>query len=79
MQRGPPPPPGRVHRAKQAVEQAGFALGGQVIGKYSNFMQMHPELAGYLPVREHGPGLAALAKNALRMGSAFFYQLPAYF
>jgi lipopolysaccharide biosynthesis glycosyltransferase len=36
---------------------------GQFIGKYRNFMQMHPELAGYLPVSEHGPSLAALAKK----------------
>ena len=43
---------------------------GQFIGKYRNFMQMHPELAGYLPVREHGPGLAVLAKKALRPVSA---------
>lgn len=42
--------------------------GGQFIGKYRNFMQMHPELAGYLPVREDGPGLAVLAKKSLASG-----------
>jgi lipopolysaccharide biosynthesis glycosyltransferase len=42
--------------------------GGQFIGKYRNFMQMHPELAGYLPVPEHGPGLAALAKKSVAPG-----------
>jgi lipopolysaccharide biosynthesis glycosyltransferase len=42
--------------------------GGQFIGKYRNFMQMHPELAGYLPVRERGPGLAVLAKKTVASG-----------
>jgi lipopolysaccharide biosynthesis glycosyltransferase len=39
--------------------------GGQFIGKYRNFMQMHPELAGYLPVRKHWPHLAVLAKKSV--------------
>jgi lipopolysaccharide biosynthesis glycosyltransferase len=42
--------------------------GGQFIGKYRHFMKMHPELAGYLPVREHGPGLAVLAKKGVASG-----------
>jgi lipopolysaccharide biosynthesis glycosyltransferase len=42
--------------------------GGQFIVKYRIFMQMHPELAGYLPVREHGPGLVALAKKSVASG-----------
>jgi lipopolysaccharide biosynthesis glycosyltransferase len=41
---------------------------GQFIGKYRNFMQMHPELAGYLSVSEHGPGLAVLAKKSVASG-----------
>jgi lipopolysaccharide biosynthesis glycosyltransferase len=47
--------------------------GGQFIGKYRNFMQMHPELAGYLPVSEHGPGLAVLAKRGVASGLSRFY------
>jgi lipopolysaccharide biosynthesis glycosyltransferase len=42
--------------------------GGQFIGKYRNFMKMHPELAGFLPVREHGPSLVALAKKTVASG-----------
>jgi lipopolysaccharide biosynthesis glycosyltransferase len=42
--------------------------GGQYIGKYRNFMRMHPELASYLPVRANGPGLAVLAKKTIASG-----------
>lgn len=39
--------------------------GGQFIGKYRDFMRAHPELAGHLPVREQGPGIAGLAKRSI--------------
>ena len=42
--------------------------GGQFIGIYRIFMQMHPELAGYLSVSTHGPGLAVLAKKSVASG-----------
>jgi lipopolysaccharide biosynthesis glycosyltransferase len=42
--------------------------GGQFIGKYRDFMEQHPELAGYLPVLEHGPGVAVLAKKSIASG-----------
>ena len=51
--------------------------GGQFIGKYRNFMQMHPELAGYLAVHERGPGLAALAKRTVASGLSRFGWDPA--
>jgi lipopolysaccharide biosynthesis glycosyltransferase len=38
---------------------------GQFNGKYRNFMQAHPELAGYLPLCEHAPGLAVLVKKSV--------------
>jgi lipopolysaccharide biosynthesis glycosyltransferase len=49
---------------------------GQFIGTYRSFIQMHPELAGYLPVREQGPGLAALAKKTVASGLSRFGRDP---
>jgi lipopolysaccharide biosynthesis glycosyltransferase len=42
--------------------------GGQFVGKYRDFMEEHPELTGYLPVREHGSGLAVIAKKSIASG-----------
>jgi lipopolysaccharide biosynthesis glycosyltransferase len=49
--------------------------GGQFIEKYRNFMQVHPELAGYLPVSEHGPRLAVLAKKSIASGLSKIYRV----
>ncbi len=62
--------PAMIHftGANKPWDSQALPWGGQFIRKYRNFLQTHPELAGYLPVREHEPGLAVLAKRIVASG-----------